>query len=120
LIVAIKQRKVFQRETILVEILISMKFRKTDFVTLIHALEALSRWRVISRSVIPILHPNGEGTVARRGLPGAVKRVKMAINNVMYPAMWGMCVRRGEGRAVNRHVIKRKLNGNTYGIAPIT
>lgn len=61
----------------------------------------------------------------RRGLPGAVKHVKTAVNNVMYPTM-----RAGEegaryacdevGKAAGEHVIKRKLNGNTYGIAPIT
>jgi len=67
-----------------------------------------------------------EEIATRRGLPGAMKRVKTAVNNVMYPVMRdaqeGRDTRatRRWGRADGEHVIKRKLNGNTYGIAPIT
>lgn len=52
-----------------------------------------------------------------------MKRVQTAVNNVMYPAMCRVDeirVRRDAGKAAGEHVIKRKLNGNTYGIAPIT
>lgn len=80
--------------------------------------------RYLSRPTVPSLVPSKiEEILTRRGLPGAVKRVKTVVNNAMYPAT------RREGtryacdeaeRAAGEHVIKRKLNGNTYGIAPIT
>lgn len=75
--------------------------------------------------MILLLHLNDEEIAAHRGLPGAVKRVKRAVNNVIYPddACWYAydAAQRERGRGGSgRHVIKRKLNGNTYGIAPIT
>lgn len=53
--------------------------------------------------MILALHLNDEEIAARRGLPGAVKRVRRAVNNVMYPgdACWyayDAMGRRREGR----------------------